>query len=523
MRLVIDALFRVALAIMLASIAVAIGWTLWSRRPSALGCSARILGVGAALATVLTVASLVGTSTSLAGLEVDAMSGIMLVLVLGMGATVLGFAARNLRDEAYQQQFGAVGAGLVGVGALLALTTDLVVLTLAWLATSALTVALIRTGPQAGTEARSARARRSFVVGDAALVAAVAVLIIATGATSIRGIAAADDTARAVAGVLLVAAALARSASGPWVRWLPDSLGAPTPSSALLHAGVVSGGAIVLIKLAPAVAGSRPAALTALVFGGATCVFAEAVMLTRPDVKGRLAWSTIAQMSFTIVLCGLGLVVAAAVHLVAHGFYKAALFLGSGSAVRGLVRQRGAPPVSAGIVAIRRRQWSVASMASVAAIGSTAALLGGAPQAELAVPLGLACVAGTCAIAAALARSVTIPQGALAVASGALALVVFAGFTVTLDHAIASSLVRTTPDLGAAWVLPVLAGLVAVALTRGSDSARRMVLGWMWRQVRDAGRPTAAHGLVLARPVPARVALAGPVPEPALAPSLTGV
>lgn len=481
--------------------------------------AARALAGGAIGAVVIGVLALTGADAALPGLAVTGFGSLVLLLVLGMGATVVGFASRSLRGERYQRRFAVLGPLLVSAGSVLVLTTDLVFLALAWVATSLLTVAIIRTGPTTGVTARSLRARRSFAAGDLALVLAVATLVGATGTTSISGIGEAGGVALAVAGVLVVVAAAARGASGPFFRWLPDSLGAPTPSSALLHAGVVNGGAIVLIKLGPAVTGDLPASALAAIVGGTTCVFAEAVMLTRPDIKGRLAWSTIAQMSFTLLLCGLGLFVAAGLHLVAHGLYKGALFLGSGSAVRSLVRARTAPPPSTAAIRTRRATTMIAFALTGAALLGTARAVAAQPAADLAVPLGLAWVAAGSATAAWLHRCVTVPQRLRAVIWGAGLVSMFTVVTVTLKLAVKADIGVADPVLSPAWVLPVLAGLVLVASTRRTDPTGSSLLARAWAHARIAGRPTVAPrfplpGPLADRPEQARPALARPVLNP---------
>ena len=405
---------------------------------------------------------------------------LVLILVLGMGSTVVAFAQRSLRDEAYQRRFTVVGAALVGTGAVLATTSNLVILAIAWVATSLLAVELIRTGPAAGVAERSLRARRSFVAGDLALVAAVAIIVVASGSTAIGDIDQVGPVALGIASVLVVIAAAARSASGPFYRWLPDSLGAPTPSSALLHAGVVNGGALVLLKLAPTTTQSMAGAVAAALVGGLTCVFAEAVMVTRPDVKGRLAWSTIAQMSFTLLLVGLGLHIAAGLHLVAHGLYKGALFLGSGSTVRVLARVRRAPSTT---TLGSGRTVAALSFGSMAiAIATTVELTGANWTADLALVAGLAWVAAGCATQAALRRATGTIEYATTLALGAGFVGSFLLGTVVLKHGVESQLGAENAALSPLWVLPVLASLVAVALAPRSLP--------VWRHVRAAGRPT---------------------------------
>ena len=493
----IDLLTTGLLPIALGSGPLAMGLAMTGRGDPAIATRTvgRLLGAGAAASVLLGARALQGTPQALAGFEADTFGALVLVLVLGMGATIMSYAARSLRHEPYQHRFAVAGAALVSLGAVLATTTDLVVLASAWVAGTAATLQLVRTGSAAGADQRILRARRALLAGDALVVAAVALLVTSTGSTAIDDLPAATGTVTAVAGVLLVIAAAARAATAPFHRWLPDTLGAPTPSSALLHAGVVNGGAIVLIKLAPATSGSWPAATLALVLGGASCVFAEAVMLTRPDVKGRLAWSTVAQMSFTLALCGLGLHTAAALHLVAHGFYKAALFLGSGGNVRALVRERTAPPV--GEQAGRRLTpvgFGITGATAVAAV----ALTGTDVTADLLVPLALAWVAAGCAAAAWFHRTVTFPQR-LAGGLGAAGLVAaFALTTVGIKGRMgAGTTLDQAGGLPPVLLLAVLGALVTVAATRDGTHPR-VAPAWAW--VRRAGQPVAAHPLTLAWP-----------------------
>lgn len=453
----------------------------------------------AVVVTVPAAAALSGTTVELPGIELDRFGGLVQLLVFGVGATVLAFAGRNLRGEAYQERFVRVASVLVPVSASVAMASHHLVLAAAWVATSLATVALVRTGPTGGVEARSLRLRRAFLVGDACFVVAMVLLHLEVGPT-------------AVAGLLVVVAAAARSASGPFLRWLPDSLGAPTPSSALLHAGVVNGGAIVLIRLAPVTAEVAIVALAAVIVGGLTCVVAEAVMLTRPDVKGQLAWSTIAQMSFTMLLCGAGLHVAAALHLVAHGLYKGALFLGSGASVRALVRRRTAPGV-------RAEHRPVATVVAFALTGATmllvASVAGASATGDTLVPLALAWVAAGCATAAALHRARGI-RHVTVLSIGSALVGIYAVVSLELKDLIGPAVAVADPALPALVVVPVLAALVLVAATRDHRGAPDSALASAWRRARALGRPKAAPTLELPGPFAWRPDVPAPIHQQAL-------
>lgn len=419
---------------------------------------------------------------------IDAFDVLVLCLIVGMGATVLAHASRALRHEPYQRRFATVGPLLVLAVAVTAISPDLRLTGVGWVATSILTIALVRTGPPGADPRRAVRISRAFATGDAALVAAVAITVTGVGSP-------------VVAGLLLVVAVAARSASGPFARWLPDTLAAPTPTSALLHAGVVGSGAVVLIRHGSTVATTPSAGLAlaigAVVVGGITCVVAEAVMTTRPDVKGQLAWSTVAQLSFTMVLVGLGLHVAAGLHLVAHGFYKGALFLGSGAGVRSVVRSRSAPggPGTARVAHVATGAAAGAALAMVVAVSGTSW------DVELAVPLGLAWVALWCASGAAL-RRLARPLERVAVAAAAVgAAGAYATVTLALKGAVGPDVAVVDPVLPAALLVPVLAALAIVAAGHGR------AFDHLWDRVRALGVPVPPRAP--SRAVPAVAATVG--------------
>jgi NAD(P)H-quinone oxidoreductase subunit 5 len=130
----------------------------------------------------------------------------------------------------------------------------------------------------------------------------------------------------------------------------------PTPVSALMHAGIINAGGILVIRLSPVITLS-PAALDILCFAGAfTALFGSVVMLTQASIKRSLAFSTVAQMGFMMLECGLGAFHLALLHLVAHSLYKSHAFLSSGGAVlTGKKAERKAPgflSINAGVLAV---------------------------------------------------------------------------------------------------------------------------------------------------------------------------
>jgi NAD(P)H-quinone oxidoreductase subunit 5 len=124
-----------------------------------------------------------------------------------------------------------------------------------------------------------------------------------------------------------------QSALVPFHTWLLSSMTAPTPASALMHAGFVNAGGILLLRFAPVVTVDASLMLAIVAVGAASALVGKLVKSVQSDVKGELGSSTVGQMGFMIMQAGLGFFGAAITHLVLHGFYKAYQFLGSGGQV----------------------------------------------------------------------------------------------------------------------------------------------------------------------------------------------
>jgi NAD(P)H-quinone oxidoreductase subunit 5 len=134
------------------------------------------------------------------------------------------------------------------------------------------------------------------------------------------------------AGALLLAA-MVQSALVPFHTWLLSSMTAPTPASALMHAGFVNAGGILLVRFAPVVTVDAGFLLAVVLVGATSALLGKLLKTVRTDVKGQLGCSTVGQMGFMIMQAGLGFFGAAITHLVLHGFYKAYQFLSSGGRV----------------------------------------------------------------------------------------------------------------------------------------------------------------------------------------------
>jgi NAD(P)H-quinone oxidoreductase subunit 5 len=262
-------------------------------------------------------------------------------LIAFLGWVIGDFSRRYLRGEPGQRRFAVAYLGtLAAVGAVVA-STNLAALILAWALSSAGLHSLLtfyRERPAAIVVAH-----KKFLasrLAEALLVVAAALLYATWGTLNLDAIGTAAAATPSLpwqagtAAVLIAAAVLLKCAQLPLHGWLIQVMEAPTPVSALLHAGVVNLGGYVLIRLAPLMSASTAAETLLVVVGSLTAALAGLVMLTRITIKVRLAWSTCSQMGFMVLECGLGLYDLALLHLLAHSLYKAHAFLRSGNAVR---------------------------------------------------------------------------------------------------------------------------------------------------------------------------------------------
>ncbi|WP_209007297.1 proton-conducting transporter membrane subunit [Roseibium litorale] len=332
------------------------------RRPRAV----LILAEGAALGSLLVaIASLVllvlfgaGTSALIgwAGVglsaRLDAVSVAMLLLVAFTGWIVVRYSRTYLDGEDRQGAFTGWLCSALAAVLLFVQAGNLVQLAAAWFSASVALHHLLLFYPQRMAAQRAARKKQLFsVVGATALTSAAALAALWAGTTDIAGINALARSGDAswtivAAAALFALAALLKSAQFPTHGWLTEVMEAPTPVSALLHAGVINAGGFLLIRFADVML-LAPGILALLaMIGGFTALFGALVMLTQPAVKTSLAWSTVAQMGFMILQCGLALFPLALLHIIAHSLYKAHAFLASGGAVEQVAGTRRPGPVA---------------------------------------------------------------------------------------------------------------------------------------------------------------------------------
>lgn len=271
-------------------------------------------------------------------LHIDGLTGIMAVVTTFVSGIVHSFSRRYMAGAKHLDRFFARLFGLTLIVLLLTAANHLVLFALTWVVMGWVLADLIghvRGWPQA--RAASRYARQFFLSGSALLAGALGLLGVQAGTWTIDGVLAAVGSLSipvvVVAASMLLLAAMIQSALVPFHRWLLSSMTAPTPVSGFMHAGLVNAGGVLLARFAPVVFESSAVMLGIVFVGGVSALLGQAWMLVQTDVKRQLGASTVAQMGFMMLQGGLGFVPAAIAHLLLHGFYKAYLFLSSGSVV----------------------------------------------------------------------------------------------------------------------------------------------------------------------------------------------
>jgi NAD(P)H-quinone oxidoreductase subunit 5 len=273
--------------------------------------------------------------------QLGLVSSCMFVLVSTLALVVVRYARTYLAGQRELDRFARAFLLTVASVTVLVTSNHLAVLVLAWFATDVglhQLLTFFRTRRQAIIVAH-----KKFLLSRLADACFVSSIVIIGGELGSLRINVVNELAQNrhglsptlhLATALLVFGVLLKSAQIPFHGWMQAVMEAPTPVSALLHAGVVNIGGFVMIRLAPLMAQAYIAQSILLGVGLFTTVVAALVMTTRVAIKGVLAWSTIGQMGFMLVQCGLGAWHLALMHLLAHSLYKGHTFLSSGSIVQ---------------------------------------------------------------------------------------------------------------------------------------------------------------------------------------------
>ena len=285
----------------------------------------------------------------------DPLSALMATLIAAISLIVRIYSTRYMAEERGYARFFVMLECMTAALLLMATAGDLITLLIAWHLVGVALYFLL------GTDTHSHSAWRYSLwtwmthrLGDVPLALAAVLLYQAYGSWSLPDLfAAIDDNPHGMAwpglptvevvGALVALAAFARSAQFLLHPWLPYSMQGPTPVSALMHAGVVNAGGFLMNRFAPVYAHTDGVLHWVFVVGLATALVGSVLMLSQGDVKKSLGYSTMGQMGFMVMECGVGAFALAMFHLIAHALFKGTMFLNAGSAIGEARRDDGVP------------------------------------------------------------------------------------------------------------------------------------------------------------------------------------
>ncbi|MDK3255732.1 NADH-quinone oxidoreductase subunit L [Blastococcus capsensis] len=279
-----------------------------------------------------------------AGLLFDPLSALFALLITGVGSLIHVYSIGYMAHDPARRRFFAYLNLFVAAMLLLVLGNSFVALYVGWEGVglaSYLLIAFWYTRPAAATAAKKAFIMNR--VGDVGLALAIFIMFAQLGTTSYAGVfgsigTLAGGTITAI-GLLLLLGACGKSGQFPLQAWLPDAMEGPTPVSALIHAAtMVTAGVYLIARSAPIYDLTETARTVVLAIGALTLLIGAIAGCAYDDIKKVLAYSTVSQIGYMFLAVGLGPAgyVAGLAHLLAHGFFKAGLFLGAGSVMHAM-------------------------------------------------------------------------------------------------------------------------------------------------------------------------------------------
>jgi NADH-quinone oxidoreductase subunit L len=278
------------------------------------------------------------------GLLVDPLSLTFVLLITGVGSLIHVYSIGYMEHDPGRRRFFGYLNLFVAAMLLLVLGNNFVVLYVGWEGVglaSYLLIAWYQDRPSAATAAKKAFIMNR--VGDAGLAVAIFLMFSTFGAVSFSGVfagigGASTGVATALA-LLLLLGACGKSGQIPLQAWLPDAMEGPTPVSALIHAAtMVTAGVYLIARAHPIYDATQAGRTVVTIVGAATLLLGCVIGCAYDDIKKVLAYSTVSQIGYMFLAVGLGPGVYAIgiLHLLAHGFFKAGLFLGAGSVMHGM-------------------------------------------------------------------------------------------------------------------------------------------------------------------------------------------
>ena len=272
---------------------------------------------------------------------VNAFTVIMLLLVAFVGLIVARYSSTYMDGDAHEGRFHRWLSFTLGSFFTLIMAGNMWGFLISWVATSLCLHELLAF--YRGRPGAVLAARKKYLlhrIADASLLAAFVLIAQALHTSQFADIAVALAAMQGplpgtlqIAGGLIVLSAILKSAQFPSHGWLIQVMEAPTPVSALLHAGIIYTGTFLILRTSPIISQVSWTGEALILVGLVSIATASLMMITATNIKGSLAYSTCAQMGFMLVECGLGLYSIAVLHTIAHSVYKAHAFLSSGSVV----------------------------------------------------------------------------------------------------------------------------------------------------------------------------------------------
>lgn len=309
------------------------------------------------------------------GFYMDRLSAVMMTLISAVGTIVYRYSVNYMYQDPGYRRFMALISFTTFVLLCMVSSANLMMLFIFWQLISYLLYLLAHNLTHTATREGALKTFTFLRVGDAAFLGGIVLAHSLYGTIEFHELfARAADTSVTVSpfpGVemngatavtlLIFIGAMSKSAQFPLHIWLPLSLYAPTSVTALLHAGIINAGGFLMNRLAP-LYGLSPLTLhVAFVVGTLTAMLGASMMLTQNDIKKTLGFSTIGQMGYMIMECGLGAFALAVFHLIAHGIFKATAFLNCGNVIHKARQEPLSPSVAHAPeeAEISRLPWSV--------------------------------------------------------------------------------------------------------------------------------------------------------------------
>ena len=298
-------------------------------------------GAGAIHAKLFTWIDTGGLTVDIA-YQIDQLSLIMALVVTGVGSLIHFYAIGYIYHDAGFWKFFAYMNLFIFAMLNLILADNLLLLFLGWEGVGLCSYLLI--GYWYTDMVKSDAAKKAFLynrVGDFAFLVAIFIVFQAVGSLNFNVILSNLDafTGDAIFWVafLMFIGATGKSAQIPLFVWLPDAMAGPTPVSALIHAAtMVTSGIYLITRMSPMYVLSPEVMMIIAVIGALTAIVAATIAITQYDIKAVLAYSTVSQLGFMFLALGAGAYTAALFHVVTHAFFKACLFLGSGSVIHAM-------------------------------------------------------------------------------------------------------------------------------------------------------------------------------------------